>query len=89
MLAVRDEFTVTTTVSFAFPQEEATVTTYVVVETGFAIGFEIFGLFNPVVGDHAYPVPPEAVSVVFPPLQMVTSGPAETAGEEVTVTIIG
>ena len=89
IVAVKDEFTVTITVSFAGPQGETTVTTYVVVETGVATGFEMFGLLRPVVGVHAYPVPPEAFSVVLPALQMVASGPADTTGEEVAVTITG
>ena len=87
--AVMDEFTFTITVSFAFPQEDVTVTTYVVVETGFAVGLEMFGLFNPAAGDHTYAVPPDALSVVVPPLQIVTSLPADAVPEFVTVTSTG
>ena len=48
---VKDEFTVTITVSVAFPQIDVTVTTYVFVDTGVATGFEMFGLLSPAAGD--------------------------------------
>lgn len=89
MLAVAPEVTVTTTVSVAFPHEVVAVTTYVVVVAGVATGLEIFGLLSPVAGDHAYEVPPEALSVVLAELQIVTLGPAEITPEVVTVTITG
>ena len=53
ILAMVDEFTVTMTVSVAFPQEVVAVQTYVVVDAGVATGFEILGLLNPVAGDQA------------------------------------
>ena len=89
IVAVMAELTAITTVSFLGPHEVVAVKTYVVVETGFAMGFETFALLSPAAGDQEYAVPPEAFKVVFPVLQIVTSGPAETTGAASTVTITG
>jgi hypothetical protein len=48
----------------------------VVVDVGLAIGLAIFGLFNPVLGDQEYTVPPLAVKLVEVPAQIETSCPA-------------
>ena len=56
------------------------------VAAGVATGLEIFGLLSPVAGDHEYAEPPEALSVVFVPVQMVELIPGGTTGVEVTVT---
>ena len=87
--ATIEELIFTITVSVAFPQEVTPVQTYVVVVAGVATGFEIFGLLNPVAGDHAYDVPPDAESVVLDEGQIVTSGLTEITPFNVTVTTTG
>ena len=89
MAGVRAATTSTTTVAVPGPQGVVTVTTYVVVETGLATGFEMAALLSPVAGDHEYEVPADAVSVVLPPVQMVVFGLAVTTGALVTVTNTG
>jgi hypothetical protein len=67
-----------------------TVTIYVAVDAGVAKGFEIFALLNPVAGDHAYIVPPEACNCALPPpKQSVVSEPALaiTGNKTVTTTV--
>jgi hypothetical protein len=73
------EFTVTTTVSVA-SQLVVTVTTYVVVTAGFAIGCGQFVQLSPVAGDQLKveltgPVLPQP-NVVLSPQLTVISGPA-------------
>jgi hypothetical protein len=77
--------TVTLAVLEQFPLE--TVTVYVVVVVGDAIGLETVVLLNPVEGDQAYPDPPLAFNCVFPPLQMETGFPAFAVSEDCTVTV--
>ena len=42
---------------------------------------------RPVVGLHEYVVPPVALRMVGAPMQIATSGPALTTGNELTVTV--
>ena len=86
-LATGNGFTVTIILSVDDPHEFDTVTMYVIVVVGLAIGLEIFVKFNPVVGDHKYVVPPDAINVVDVPLHIVTSLPALAMGNGFTVTI--
>ena len=76
------------------PLESVTVTEYVVVATGDAVGFEAVVELSPVPGAHAYvndPVPPLPVgappSIVLEPLQIAVLDPASatTAGFMVNV----
>jgi len=79
---------VTVTVSDAEqPFASVTVTMYVVVEVGLAVGLAAVDELNPVDGLHAYVyglVPPVAVGLppiaTLPPLQTCASGPASTVG---------
>ena len=52
---------------------------------GFATGFEIVVLLNPVAGDQAKVPFPAPLSVVFEPVQIETSGPALAEGDGFTV----
>jgi hypothetical protein len=47
------------------------VTVYVVVSSGAAVVLAARGLASPVVGDHTYSAPPEALMFVLSPMQMV------------------
>jgi len=59
----------------------------VVVVVGLATGLFILVELNPLVGDHKYVVPPDAINVVDEPLHIVTSLPALATGNGFTVTI--
>ena len=65
------------------------VTTQVVVEVGFAVGFETIVELNPVDGLHEQVLPTTVAPpiVVLPPEQMVLSIPAFAAGNRFTFTV--
>ena len=86
-LAVGVVFTVIATVAVAEHPLVVPVTVYVVVADGVAFGFAIEGLLNPVVGNHAYVVPPLAVNGVEVPEQIVAVPLADTDGIGLTVTV--
>ena len=86
-LAVGKAFIPTLTASSMLPQEFVTVSVYVVAIVGFATGFEIVVLLNPVDGDHAKVPLPVPFKVVLEPGQMETSGPAFTVKAGSTVTV--
>src|SRR5262245_48352313 len=80
-------FTVTVEVAlFVQPLALVTVTVYVVVDVGLAVGLLIPALLNPVAGVHEYVVPPVALSWAVAPTQIVAEL-ALTTGNGFTVTV--
>jgi hypothetical protein len=74
------------------PTEEDTVTIYIVLEPGIAVGLAIFGLLSPAVGLQLYATPPAALKFVLAPRQMLKSlavAVAIGAGFTVMVTCAG
>ena len=66
---------------------DATVSVYVVVEEGFALGAQLAALSRPVVGSQEQLVPPEPESAVEVPAQMVADPDATAVGLALTVTV--
>ena len=69
------------------PIPSVTNTVYVVVTIGVAMGLKIVVSLSPDEGLHAKVIPPDAPSVIFPPMQIVSFGPASAGGEGLTVTV--
>src|SRR6185312_2548489 len=83
-------FTVTVTLlEFTQPLELVSVTVYVVVDVGLAVGLDTVVPDNPVDGVHAYVLPPTALAPidVDDPVQIVALVPAEATGKLLTVTV--
>ena len=58
-----------------------------VVVIGVAVGFALLGKFNEPDGVQVNELPPEALSMVDEPLQIVTSDPALAVGKDFTVIV--
>ena len=88
-LTVGRELTLTVTVALLIQPIAVIVpvTVYVVVAMGLAVTVPPVVADSPAPGDHAYVLPPVAVSVVEDPAQMVTLDPPLTVGRGLTETI--
>lgn len=71
---------------FTQPLASVPVTVYVTVVVGDAVTLAPVVADSAVFGDHVYVVPPDAVSAVELPIQIVTSAPAVIVGKAFTVT---
>ena len=87
-LALGSGSIVSVILSSAVPQLFVTVSVYVVVPVGLAVGFETDVLLNPAAGDHANEPFPLPFNVAEDPKQIEMSDPALGEGEGRTVTVI-
>jgi hypothetical protein len=88
-VAVGFASTVTVTAGALFetqPLASVTVSVYVVVEAGDALGAQLDGFESPVAGAHEHDTPPEPESGVAAPAQISAEPPAAAVGRGFTVT---
>jgi hypothetical protein len=88
--AVGRAFTVTVTAGLfveTHPVAFVTVSVYVVVAEGKAVGEQLFGLESPVAGAHEQLAPPDPVNAVEAPAQIVAAPDAAAIGSGWTVTV--
>jgi len=69
------------------PFASVTVSVYVVVEAGEAVGVQLSGLERPAVGAHEQDTPPDPESGVATPTQISADPPAAAVGRGFTVTV--
>jgi hypothetical protein len=69
------------------PAVSVTVSVYVVVTEGEAVGAQLVALESPVAGDHEQEAPPEPLSGVEDPGPIVAEPDATAVGSDLTVTV--